>query len=94
MTWKAAPVALVATMLCLGGIAPAAASDDHAADNPQNGSIAFGRLDPAIGDFSLWVAKSNGTGQKRITKGRQTSQTGHPTAASSRSTFLTTPAFT
>lgn len=69
MTWKAAPVALVATMLCLGGIAPAAASDDHAADNPQNGSIAFGRLDPAIGDFSLWVAKSNGTGQKRITEG-------------------------
>lgn len=69
MTWKTAPIALLAAVLCLGGLAPAAASDDHAAHKPQNGSIAFGRFDPAIDDFSLWVARSNGTGQKRITEG-------------------------
>ena len=69
MTWKTAPIALLAAALCLGGLAPAAASNDHSAQVPRNGSIAFGRFDPAIGDFSLWVAKSNGTGQTRITEG-------------------------
>jgi len=63
MCWKTAPIALVATVLCLGATALVAASDSHATHKPQNGAIAFGRFDPAIGDFSLWVAKSNGTGQ-------------------------------
>ena len=69
MTWKIARVALVATLLCLVGMAPGAASDNSPAHKTQNGSIAFGRLDPAINDFSLWVSKSNGTSQKRITEG-------------------------
>jgi Tol biopolymer transport system component len=69
VTWKFAPIALVAAVLCLGGIAPAAASDNHPNHKSHNGSIAFGRFDPAIDDFSLWVAQSNGTGQKRITEG-------------------------
>ena len=69
MTWKTAPVALLVTVLCLGGLAPAAASDNHADHKSKNGPVAFGRFDPAIDNFSLWVAKSNGTGQKRITEG-------------------------
>lgn len=69
MTRKTVPLAVLATILCLGGIAPAQASDNHAASKPQNGYLAFGRFDPAIGDFSLWVAKSNGTGQERVTDG-------------------------
>jgi Tol biopolymer transport system component len=69
MTWKTAPIALLATVLCLGGITPAAASNDHAAHTPKNGSIAFGRFDPVIENFSLWVANSNGTDQRRIAEG-------------------------
>lgn len=69
MSRRAVPVALLAAVLCLGGLAPAAAADHPSADKPQNGLITFGRFDPSIGDFSLWVAKSNGTRQKRITEG-------------------------
>jgi Tol biopolymer transport system component len=69
MSWKTAPIALLATILCLGGLAPAAAADDRADHRSQNGLISFGRFDPSLGDFSMWVAKSNGTGQKRITDG-------------------------
>ena len=69
MTWKTASTALVCAVICLGGLTPAAATDDSYAHRTQNGYIAFGRLDPAINDFSLWVAKSNGSGQKRVTEG-------------------------
>lgn len=33
----------------------------------RNGSIAFGRFDPALGDFSLWTADADGTHQRPLT---------------------------
>ncbi len=68
-SWKLASVAMLTAALCLGWLTPAATSHDNAAHRSHNGSIAFGRLDPALNNFSMWVARSDGTGQQRITRG-------------------------
>jgi len=44
--------------------APAAQASAH----PVNGQISFGKFDETLGDTSLWVANSNGTGQRRLTR--------------------------
>ena len=69
MNWKSVPAALLAAVLGLGAIAPAAAADDRRGHLPTNGPIAFGRVDPALDVFDLWVSRSNGSGQKRIVEG-------------------------
>jgi Tol biopolymer transport system component len=69
MIGKRTSSALLAAALCLAGFAPAAATEGNSSEALRNGLIAFGRYDPAIDNFSLWVAKSNGTRQKRITEG-------------------------
>ena len=69
MPWKSAAVALVVAVLCTGGLASAAAADEIVTSSRDNGAIAFGRLDPTTDIVSLWVAKPNGNGQKRITEG-------------------------
>jgi Tol biopolymer transport system component len=48
-------------LLCLGGVLPA-----QAANRPENGRITFGRVDPSLGDFSLWIADSDGSNQRRL----------------------------
>ena len=69
MPWKSASFTLIVAVLCTGGLASAAAAGDAITSDSHNGAIAFGRFDPAIDNFSLWVAKPNGNGQKRITEG-------------------------
>jgi len=34
---------------------------------PANGRITFTRLDPKLGDFSIWAANPDGTHQQRLT---------------------------
>lgn len=65
-------ISLLATLLCLTGIGPTAASD-HASRNASqhgatNGPIAFGRVDPALDGPSLWTARSDSSHQKRLAK--------------------------
>ena len=55
-------IVLAIALAVLGGAMPAAAGD-----RPVNGRISFGRFDPALGDFSIWVANPDGTHQKRLT---------------------------
>ena len=38
-----------------------------ARERVENGQITFGRFDPVLGDFSTWVANSDGTAQRRLT---------------------------
>src|SRR4051812_38472082 len=52
-------------VIVAGCIASSAGPSDAAA--VRNGPIAFGRFDPALGDFSLWTAHSNGTHQRPLT---------------------------
>src|SRR5437763_16334875 len=52
--------------LAVLGLGPPAA---QASQTPANGMISFGKFDPALGDMSLWVANSNGTGQRRLVTG-------------------------
>ena len=71
MSRNFALVPLLAVALTVVGVAPAAASDaphDHG-DKPGNGLIAFGRFDPALDNFSLWVAAPDGSDQTRLTEG-------------------------
>ncbi|WP_425861192.1 TolB family protein [Arthrobacter sp. TWP1-1] len=68
-SWKLASIALLTAALSLGWLVPAATSHDDVDQQSHNGSIAFGRRDPVLNNFSLWVARSDGTGQKRITSG-------------------------
>jgi Tol biopolymer transport system component len=51
----------LALVLCVSGVLPA-----QAADRPENGRITFGRFDPSLGDFSLWLANSDGSHQRRL----------------------------
>lgn len=53
---------LVVALITVGMAEPARASG-----RPDNGRIAFGRFDRALGDFSIWVANPDGTRQKRLT---------------------------
>jgi len=71
MTRKMASISLLALAFSLAGVVPAEASNDSSdrADKPSNGSIAFGRWDPTIGDLSLWVASADGSDQRRLTDG-------------------------
>ena len=71
MASKVASIALLAIALSLAGVVPAEAANDSSdrADKPSNGLIAFGRKDPVIDDFSLWVAAADGSGQTRLTDG-------------------------
>lgn len=56
---------VTAAVIAAGCVAPSADASDSAA--VRNGSIAFGRFDPALGDFSLWTAHSDGTHQRPLT---------------------------
>ena len=56
--------ALTVTLVALV-FTPSAGAD--ATDRPSNGRITFGRFDPELGDFSIWVANPDGTHQKRLT---------------------------
>lgn len=71
MPRKPVLTALLATLLCLVGVGPTAASDHNSGSGsrhrPSNGPIAFGRFDPAIGGPSLWSASADGSHQKRLT---------------------------
>jgi len=69
MRWKTAPLVLLAVALCLTSAHPAVATEGHSRDSDGRGSIAFGRHDPAVDDFSLWVARPDGTQQRRIVDG-------------------------
>lgn len=57
----AAVIVAVATVAFLGPIGQADASP------LRNGPIAFGRYDPALGDFSIWTANADGGKQRRLT---------------------------
>jgi Tol biopolymer transport system component len=56
---------LVVSALVLTGVSTA--SPALAMPRPENGEIAFGRFDPALGDFSIWVANPDGTHQRPLT---------------------------
>jgi Tol biopolymer transport system component len=56
---------LIVSALVLTGLSTA--SPALAMPRPENGEIAFGRVDPALGDFSIWVANPDGTHQRRLT---------------------------
>jgi hypothetical protein len=53
---------VAAAVIAAGCLALPAGPSDAAA--VRNGPIAFGRFDPALGDFSLWTADSDGTHQR------------------------------
>lgn len=55
-------LSLVVALLGTGNAVPAQATE---ADD--NGRITFGRFDPDLGDFSIWAANPDGTGQRRLT---------------------------
>ena len=67
MLRKAGLTAAVALLLCLTGAVPAGAAEHSRNSRPENGPIAFGRHDAALGSTSLWVARSDGSHQKRLT---------------------------
>ena len=71
MPRKPVMISLLATVLCVVGVGPAAASDQASRSGSHqgatNGPIAFGRVDLAIGGPSLWTANANGSHQKRLT---------------------------
>ena len=71
MSRKIASISLLAIALSLAGVVPAEASNDSSGrvDKPSNGQIAFGRGDPSVGDYSLWVAAADGSDQRRLTEG-------------------------
>jgi len=56
---------VTAAVIAAGCVAFSAGPSDAAA--VHNGPIAFGRFDPALGDFSLWTADSDGTHQRPLT---------------------------
>jgi Tol biopolymer transport system component len=62
MRTKLTLIALAITLAVMGGALPAAAGD-----RPENGRITFGRIDPALGDYSIWAANPDGTHQRRLT---------------------------
>ncbi|MBT2547300.1 PD40 domain-containing protein [Arthrobacter sp. ISL-65] len=68
MRIKPAVITMLAMTLCLVGPMPATASRADQDQKPENGDIAFGRVDPAIDGFSLWTADSDGSHQRRLTK--------------------------
>jgi TolB protein len=58
--------------LCLAGAASiamvgAVSSNAHPSRDDR---IAFGRIDPHVGDQTLWTVRPDGTGERRITRGR------------------------
>ena len=55
-------IALAIVLAVLSSALPAAAGD-----GPANGRITFGRVDPALGDTSIWAANPDGTHQQRLT---------------------------
>jgi Tol biopolymer transport system component len=71
MTQKTASVAVLAIILSLAGAVSAEASNESRDERqaPTNGLIAFGRFDPSLNDFSLWVAEADGSHQRRLTEG-------------------------
>jgi Tol biopolymer transport system component len=56
---------VAAAVIAAGCVASSAGPSDAA--GVRNGPIAFGRFDPALGDFSLWTADSDGTHQRPLT---------------------------
>ena len=58
---RLAVVVAVATAVLAGPVVQAEASPT------QNGSIAFGRFDPELGDSSIWIANAEGREQRRLT---------------------------
>ncbi|MCW6003561.1 hypothetical protein K1W54_03050 [Micromonospora sp. CPCC 205371] len=53
---RSAVALLVIALLTVGIAEPA-----HALGQPENGRIAFGRFDRALGDYSIWTANPDGT---------------------------------
>lgn len=68
MRIKPALIAFLAPVLCLTSALPAVASGNDDQRVPINGDIAFGRFDPTLKGFSLWVADSDGSHQRRLTQ--------------------------
>jgi TolB protein len=56
------PVAIAVVLIGVGFTAPASARERE-----TNGQITFSRFDPALGDFSIWAANSDGSQQRRLT---------------------------
>ena len=56
---------LIVSALVLTSVSTA--SPAVATPRPDNGEISFGRSDPALGDFSIWVANPDGTHQRHLT---------------------------
>jgi Tol biopolymer transport system component len=56
---------VAAAVVACGCLALPAGPSDAAV--VRNGPIAFGRFDPALGDFSLWTAHNDGTHQRQLT---------------------------
>ena len=58
------PLLILSALVLAGlGIVSPAAAEPRA----RNGEISFGRVDPALGAFSLWVAEPDGSHQRRLT---------------------------
>src|SRR5262249_53176426 len=61
---RSKPMVVAVVMAMIGvAVAPPASAREW----PVNGEITFGRVDPAQGDFSIWVADPDGTDQRRLT---------------------------
>src|SRR4051812_46374185 len=52
----------------LGG--PSASESRTETTRSGTGNIAFGRIDPQVGDFTLWTANADGSHQRRLTTTR------------------------
>lgn len=64
--WSIGSKGALAAFLVAVVAAAAAALSAQASEGPQNGRITFGKLDPALGDYSIWTANPDGTGQQRL----------------------------
>ncbi len=84
---------LVAAVVIAAGCVASSAGPSDAA-GVRNGPIAFGRFDPALGDFSLWTADADGTHQRPLTTVPSFMPNWAPDGAESRSTSRTTPGST
>lgn len=58
-----AKVCLISALLLTGACTATAASGQS---RVTNGDLSFSRFDPALGDFSVWVADPNGAHQRRL----------------------------
>jgi len=59
---------LVVLVMVLTGAAASTPAAAGAAVAQKNGRITFARVDPALGDWSIWAANPDGTHQQRLTR--------------------------